>query len=216
MWWTFVVFRRCLQKNTNTTAWRHGDSGLQDGPWCFLVFSWPRALSTHWVGWCWWCCKAISCITSYFSAFSTHSLSSACSGLGSYPQRARVCRPEDLRPVHLLLAITSCDRRRLAFLPTTSGDSSGRTGSASTLSGPLRISTQEKWLTSWLVLKVKVVYLNKQSSVDNSFTPAIQVVSKNNLTQVEDFCHLPMFSNVAWQNFVQACTSCVFSCFSSS
>lgn len=147
----FVICRRFLRRNISTTKWRHGDSGLQAGPSCLLAFSWPCVSSTHWVN-----TLSLPCQTrvSFIPSCVIHIplLSCACSGLDSCSQRDGVRWSEDLCSVRLLLPVSYHYRSRLAFLQTISGSSSRCTSSPSTVSHSLRVSSQEKRVTSELTI----------------------------------------------------------------
>lgn len=147
----FVICRRFLRRNTSTTKWRHGDSGLQAGPSCLLAFSWSCVSSTLWVN-----TLSLPCHTwvSFLPACVIHipHLSCACSGLDSSSQGAGVCWAEDLCSVRLLLLVSYHYWSRLAFLQTISGGSSRCTSSASSVSHSLRVSSQEKRVTSELTI----------------------------------------------------------------
>lgn len=83
------------------------------------------------------------------NSFVLHALchSCTCSGLGSSAQRSGVRRPEDLRPVRLLLAVSPRHRDRLAFLQTAGGSRSGSPRSASCVFGSFWSSAKEERMT---------------------------------------------------------------------
>lgn len=134
-----VSRRRFLPKNISITVWRPGDWGLQAGPSCSWAFSSPCASSTHWVN--------IDPLHQRRSSWSWHSLLPACSGLGSCSERAGVCGAEALRPVRVLLPVSSHHRSRLAFLPSTGGCGSGGARSGPGVPGPLKTSGQKERVT---------------------------------------------------------------------
>lgn len=84
----------------------------------------------------------------------SRSLSCSCSGLGSSPQGACVLRPDDLRSLPLLLAVSPRRRDSLAFLPSVSGTSSGSTSSAASVFGPLRSSAKEERMTQQKIQRI--------------------------------------------------------------
>lgn len=96
-----------------------------------------------------------------------------CSGLGSSPQRSGVFRPEDLRPVPLLLAVSPRHRSRLAFLQTVGGGRSGSPRSASSVSGSFRPSPEEERMT--IAVRIRLGF---------SLTVAVQQKTQDNVTQL--------------------------------
>lgn len=134
-----VSRRRCLPKNISITVWRPGDWGPQAGPSCSWAFSSPCASSTHWVN--------IDPLRQRRSCWSWHSLLPACSGLGSRSERAGVCGAEALRPVRVLLPVSSHHRSRLAFLPSTGGCGSGGARSGPGVPSTIKTSGQKERVT---------------------------------------------------------------------
>lgn len=141
--------RTFSRRRISTTTWRLGASGLQAGPSCSSASSWPCESSTHWV-------NAVAakqrarlsppCVCWSYCLFC------ACSGLGSSSQGTGVRGAEDLCSVRRLLAVSDHYWSRLAVLQAVSGGSSLRTSFPSSVSHPLRICSQEKWVSSQLLV----------------------------------------------------------------
>lgn len=89
-----------------------------------------------------------------WSLSASYALCRSCSGLGSSPQGACVLRPDDLRSLPLLLAVSPRRRHRLAFLPSVSGTSSGSTSSAPGVFGPLRSQAKEERMTQQKIRRI--------------------------------------------------------------